>query len=281
MVGKGRPKTRIFTPMSSATSNMLTIGTALLVFFVIRRRRRWYQREKIDQLLQTRQVDYDSLLSRYNPYYKSLSMEGRERFLKRALLFVQSKRFEYIDMEAQESIPLLVSAAAVQLTYGLDHFLLDYFSTIYVVRNKYTYGFTATPYEGHVSQDGIYLSWEDYTREFADYGDGQNVGLHEMAHALTYVNFTSHEGRDPAFHDAFVNFSAIARPIFERMKAGETNILNPYAATNYQEFWAVCIETFFERSADFSNQLPDLYTALCTLLNQNPLTTEKFLTVPA
>jgi Mlc titration factor MtfA (ptsG expression regulator) len=280
MVGKGRPKTRIFTPMSSATSNMLTIGTVLLVFFVIRRRRRWYQRNKIDQLLQTRQVDYDNILSRYNPYYKSLSSGGRDRFLKRVLLFVQSKRFEYIDMDAQESMPLLIGAAAVQLTYGLDHFLLDYFGTIYVVRNKYTYGPTATPYEGHVSQDGIYLSWADFTREYADYGDGQNVGLHEMAHALTYVNFTAHEGRDPTFHDAFVNFSAVARPVFERMKAGETNILNSYAATNYQEFWAVCIETFFERSADFSTSLPKLYTALCTLLNQDPLTTEKVLAVP-
>jgi Mlc titration factor MtfA (ptsG expression regulator) len=280
MVGKGTPKTRIFTRMSSATSNMLTVGTVIVVFFVIRRRRRWYQRNRIDELLQTRQVDYDNLLSRANPYYNSLSSEGRDRFLKRVLLFIQSKRFEYIDMEVQESAPLLISAAAVQLTYGLDHFLLDYFSTIYVVSNKYTYGLTPTPYEGHVSQDGIYLSWADFTREFADYTDGQNVGLHEMAHALTYVNFTAHEGRDATFHDAFVNFSAIARPIFERMKAGETNILNPYAATNYQEFWAVCIETFFERSSDFKSQLPQLYTALCTLLNQDPLTTEKFLTVP-
>jgi MtfA peptidase len=118
-------------------------------------------------------------------------------------------------------------------------------------------------------------------REFADYSDGQNVGLHEMAHALTHVNFTAHEGRDPAFHDAFVNFSAVARPIYERMKGGETNLLNSYAATNYQEFWAVCIETFFERSSDFKNQLPDLYTALCTLLNQDPLTTEKLLRIPA
>jgi MtfA peptidase len=236
MVGKGSPKTRIFTRMSSAASNMLTIGTVLLVFFVIRRRRRWYQRNRIDELLQTRQVDYDNLLSRNNPYYNSLSSEGRDRFLKRVLLFIQSKRFEYIDMEAQESMPLLISAAAIQLTYGLDHFLLDYFSTIFIVRNKYTYGLTPTPYEGHVSQDGIYLSWADFTREFADYTDGQNVGLHEMAHALT---------------------------------------------TNYQEFWAVCIETFFERSSDFKDRLSELYTALCTLLNQDPLTTEKFLTVPA
>lgn len=242
----------------------------------------WYQRKRTNKLPSARRNYYDKMLSRYNPYYKSLSAEGRERFLNRVLQFIESKRFEYIDLRGEEIMPLLISAAAVQLTYGLDHYQLDYFKTIYVLKDRYTYGLSATPYEGHVSEDGIHLSWTHFMREFANYSDGQNVGLHEMAHALTYVNFTVHQGRDANFHDAFVNFSAVARPIYDRMKAaGETNLLNPYAATNYQEFWAVCIETFFERSADFKTQLPDLYAALCTLLNQDPLTTEKFFTIPA
>jgi hypothetical protein len=281
MVGKGSPKTRIFIRMSSATSNMLALGALLLAVITIRGIWRGYQRKRIDQLLHTRQGDYDGLLTRYNPYYKSLSSEGRNRFLERVLQFIESKRFEYIDLEADERIPLLISAAAVQLTYGLDHFQLDYFKTIYIIKDKYTYGQSATPFEGHVSQDGIYLSWTNFMREFADYSDGQNVGLHEMAHALTYVNFTVHDGRDVGFHHAFVNFSAIARPVYERMRAGEITLLNAYAATNYQEFWAVSVETFFERSSDFRNQLPELYTALCTLLNQDPLTPEKFLPIRA
>jgi Mlc titration factor MtfA (ptsG expression regulator) len=98
-----------------------------------------------------------------------------------------------------------------------------------------------------------------------------------MAHALTYVNFTVREGRDYTFHDQFVAFSAVGRPIFERMQAGESLFLDPYAATNYQEFWAVCIETFFERSTAFKRQLPDLYSSLCILLNQDPLTPHKVL----
>jgi Mlc titration factor MtfA (ptsG expression regulator) len=280
MVCKGSPKTRIFIRMSSAASNMLAVGALLLAIILIRRGWIWYQQKRIDQFLQTREYDFDSLLTRYNPYYKSLSSEGRGRFLKRVLQFIESKRFEYIDLEADERIPLLISAAAVQLTYGLDHFQLDYFKTIYIIKDKYTYGLSPTPFEGHVSQDGIYLSWANFMREFADYSDGQNVGLHEMAHALTYVNFTVREGRDASFHDGFVNFSAIARPIFERIKAGEITLLNPYAATNYQEFWAVSVETFFERSSEFKNQLPELYTALCALLNQDPLTPEKLFTIP-
>jgi Mlc titration factor MtfA (ptsG expression regulator) len=280
MVGKGSPKTRIFIRMSSAASNMLSVGALLLAVFMLRQSWGWYRRKRIEQLLHSRQDDYDSLLTRYNPYYKSLSSEGRDRFLNRVLQFIESKRFEYIDLEAEERMPLLISAAAIQLTYGLDHFHLDYFKTIYIIKDRYTYGLSATPFEGHVSQDGIYLSWTHFMDEFANYSDGQNVGLHEMAHALTYVNFTVHEGRDAGFHDAFVNFSAIARPIYERMRAGEINLLNAYAATSYQEFWAVSVETFFERSSDFKNQLPNLYLALCTLLNQDPLTREKFFTAP-
>ncbi|HVM90024.1 MAG TPA: hypothetical protein VMT76_17685 [Puia sp.] len=40
-----------------------------------------------------------------------------------------------------------------------------------------------------------------------DYTDGKNVGLHEPAHALTYVNFSVDDGRDDSFHNKFEGFS--------------------------------------------------------------------------
>jgi Mlc titration factor MtfA (ptsG expression regulator) len=237
--------------------------------------RPWLRRRKLTRLYENKQQAYDGILSLYNPYYKSLDKAGRERFLVRVVQFMESKQFEYIDLAPEERMPLLISAAAVQLTFGLDNFLLNYFKTIYIIKENYRYGMYSTPFEGHVSEDGIYLSWGNFIREFIDYSDGQNVGLHEMAHALTYVNFTVTDGRDTVFHHKFKDFSVIARPVFERMQAGETNLLNPYAATNYQEFWAVCVETFFERPTAFRRQLPELYLSLCTLLNQDPLTPGK------
>jgi Mlc titration factor MtfA (ptsG expression regulator) len=237
----------------------------------------WARKQDQRRLFASRSGDYDTLLSSRNPYYASLNKAGKVRFLTRVQHFIEVKKFSYIDIEPNENIPLLVAAAAIQLTYGLEHYLLDHFGTIYILKDKYRYGLYETPFEGHVSEDGIYLSWAHFLKEFTNYSDGQNVGLHEMAHALTYVNFTVREGRDKTFHDHFTEFSAVGRPIFERMQAGETNLLNAYAATNYQEFWAVCIETFFERSNAFRRQLPELYNSLCTLLNQDPLTPEKIL----
>lgn len=239
-----------------------------------------FRRKKIRRVYEDRQQDFDAILSQYNPYYKSMDSSGRERFLKRVLVFMEFKDFQYIDIEPEERMPLLISAAAVQLTFGLENYLLDYFKTIFILKNNYRYGLYNVPFEGHVSEEGIYLSWSNFIREFSDYSDGQNVGLHEMAHALTYVNFTVHEGRDNAFHEKFKDFSTVARPVFERMQGGEVTILDAYAATNYQEFWAVCVETFFERSTTFKKQLPELYFSLCTLLNQDPLTPGKISTLP-
>ncbi len=240
----------------------------------------WSRKQKLRRVFLSKSDDYDALLGRYNPYYKSLSKGGKDRFLARLLHFIEVKKFDYIDISPDESMPLLISATAIQLTFGLENYLLDHLGTIHILKDKYRYGLYSTPFEGHVSDEGIYLSWSHFVKEFTDYSDGQNVGLHEMAHALTYVNFTVQEGRDKVFHDYFHEFSTVARPIFERMQGGEITLLDAYAATNYQEFWAVCVETFFERSSTFRRQLPELYFSLCTLLNQDPLTPDKILQAP-
>ncbi len=256
------------------------LALVLCVPTLIRWLRLRYMKKKLIRVYAGKRLLFDGILQRYNPYYQSLGPEGRERFLKRAILFMESKEFRYVDIEATEQMPLLISAAAVQLTFGLNNYLLDYFKTIYVLKDKYRYGLYNVPFEGHVSDDGIYLSWSNFIREFNDYSDGQNVGLHEMAHALTYVNFTVKDGEDNLFRKKFYNFSPIARPVFARMQAGEATVLDSYAATSYEEFWAVCIETFFEKPLAFKEQLPDLYFALCNLLNQDPLTAEKVLRIP-
>ncbi len=266
--------------MRTLTEITLIIGLVITVFIAARLSRyilRWIRRMKVARIYDDRHWEYDSILSKYNPYYKSLDDSVRDRFLRRALHFMEDKDFEYIDVEREERMPLLISAAAVQLTFGLEHYLLDYFKTIYILRENYRFGPYNMPFEGHVSEDGIYLSWSNFIREFADYSDGQNVGLHEMAHALAYVNFTVEEGRDDVFHDKFKDFSLVARPVFERMQVGEINVLDAYAATNYHEFWAVSIETFFEKAHTFKRQQPELYNSLCTLLNQDPLTPRKII----
>jgi Mlc titration factor MtfA (ptsG expression regulator) len=236
--------------------------------------------QKVKEQYDNKHNAYDAVLQQYIPYYRNLNTVLRERFLKRTLIFRATKHFEFVEMEEEEHMSLLISAAAVQLTFGLQHFLMEHFRKIYIMKRDYHYGLFNVPFQGHVSEDGIYLSWNNFLNSYANYSDGDNVGLHEMAHALAYVNFPEHEheGEDEAFqYRWFKTFTATGREVFNRMQAGEMNLLGSYAATNYQEFWAVCVENFFERPSSFKIQLPELYDAICKLLNQDMLKSGIFL----
>jgi len=54
------------------------------------------------------------------------------------------------------------------------------------------------------------------------------------------------------------------------IKAGKPSLLRAYAATNQEEFFAVAVEYFFERSIEFREQLPELYSVMSGLLDQDP-----------
>lgn len=227
--------------------------------------------KRIPKTYENKWVTYKNWLQYYNPYYRRLPENQKERFLIRTLEFMASKKFHFKDLEEEEKMPLLISAAAVQLTFGLKEFRLDYFKNIYVLSQHYHYGLYHVPFEGHINSDGIFLSWSNFDRAFADYTDGNNVGLHEMAHALTYVNFITADGTDEHFKSQFFTFTKTGRRIFDEMQAGRSNFLGEYAASDYNEFWAVSIEFFFERSLELQYELPDLYKELVLLLNQDPI----------
>jgi hypothetical protein len=219
-----------------------------------------------------RETFYHSIISRNFRYYNRLGLEDQRKFLFRTWLFEHSKTFHYIEVEQATEMPILVSAAAVQLTFGLDKFKLNYFDDIYILRDDYHYGFYSRPFMGHVDQSGIYLSWDNFIRGISGQCANCNVGIHEMAHALAYVNFITQTDEDKHFKSEFPNFSKVARPIFTAMQqGGAKNLLGDYAATNYHEFWAVAVEVFFESPVQFRHELPELYKAMSRVLNQDPL----------
>ncbi|MBO9563038.1 MAG: zinc-dependent peptidase [Niastella sp.] len=252
------------------------MGVLLIRLFFPRfpqRLRLFFYSLKAKGVYDDKQIDYHAILQQYLPYYRNLPPAEQERFVRRTVVFMTTKQFEYVEIAPEERMPLLISATAVQLTFGLEHYLMEHFEKIYVMHHDYHYGFNSVPFQGHVTHDGIYLSWSNFLKGYDNYQDGDNVGLHEMAHALAYVNFNVEDGRDDDFHDRFVRFSRTGRAVFEDMQSDHTGgFLGRYAATRYEEFWAVCVENFFERPTSFKIQLPELYAAMCVLLNQDILT---------
>lgn len=221
-------------------------------------------------------IQYEEWLKRYNPYFASLGADMKERFLDRVVKFMMHKEFRYHKLTEEEKIPVLISGAAVQMTFGLRNFLMDYFPVIHITSKEYVMHHDNETYFGHVSRSGIYISWTHFMAGYRDYSDSVNVGLHEMAHAVSFDVFLGMQDRhDRSFKERLLDFRIEGGPIYRAMREGDTHLLDDYATTNFDEFWAVCIETFFENPVALRDEEPGLYQAICDLLNQDPTRTDK------
>jgi hypothetical protein len=168
-------------------------------------------------------------------------------------------------------MPVLISAAAIQLSFGLEKFLLPGFEFIHIFPEEFIGVHPSIRVlEGNVSGNSINLSWKHFLHGFQYPGDGQNVGLHEMAHAYYYQYFETSREVDKNFVAAFADFTNYGNKVFEQEALPGFDLYSDYALRNFQEFWAESVEIFFEKPFAMKMQYPELYSTICVVLNQDP-----------
>jgi len=221
--------------------------------------------------------EYGSTIGQYIFYFNELPETGKKRFLERTIHFRSIKHFSYIGMDEKKEIPILISAAAVQITFGLEKYELPFFKNIYVMPDAYQRTGEKEIFVGHVSPEGIFISWKYFLQGYGNTEDNVNVAIHEMAHALEHESFINETDVDSKFKTDLAKFSSASGPVFASTVVNRQSYLRDYAFTNMQEFWAVSLEAFFENPNGLKQSLPQLYGTLCDILNQDPLTKDKIL----
>jgi MtfA peptidase len=107
----------------------------------------------------------------------------------------------------------------------------------------------------------IILSWEDVAVSAGRPADGYNVVLHEFAHYLDAEGRGLADGRrdGAAWHGELMQeYEALCAAV----DRGEETFLDPYAAEDEMEFFAVATEEFIECSADLARAHPRLYALM-------------------
>src|SRR5262245_35133660 len=66
--------------------------------------------------------NYSAVISRVIPYFSQLNEPNKKRFLDRVYNFRRIKSFHFHAVEPAEEIAILVSAAAVQVSFGLRYY---------------------------------------------------------------------------------------------------------------------------------------------------------------
>ena len=118
----------------------------------------------------------------------------------------------------------------------------------------------------------VILSWEDVERNSYHYHGGHNVILHEFAHKLDGLNGTMN-GMPPLRRSMLLKkwseaLSEAYDVLCKQVAAGESTFINPYAATNPAEFFAVLSEYFFTAPNILKKNCPDAYEQLLLFYQQ-------------
>lgn len=218
--------------------------------------------------------EHKAILKKYFAYYKILGPNDKRNFERRVQRFMHSKRFVPRTIPAvNDEMRVLISATAVQLTFGFKDIYLSNFDRILVYPDAYYSRITKKYHLGEVNPRAgvIILSWKSFVDGYADLEDSYNVGIHEMAHAIHFENRIRNDEYNFMDYQALKNLNIITEREIPRIRSGEPHFLRSYAGTNEYEFFAVSLEHFFENPWGMEKSLPDLYETIKTLVNQDPI----------
>ncbi|OIR17894.1 protein MtfA [mine drainage metagenome] len=109
----------------------------------------------------------------------------------------------------------------------------------------------------------VILSWDDVERDTYHNQNGHNVVLHEFAHKLDGLNGAMN-GMPPLRGGmSRKTWSAVMTNAYDalcqQVAAGKSTHINPYAATNPAEFFAVFSEYFFSAPDTLKKHYPEVY----------------------
>jgi Mlc titration factor MtfA (ptsG expression regulator) len=213
--------------------------------------------------------EIEIILDKYFTYYRNLDRHLQFKFFDRMIKFMYSKNFLIYSDEPFKEMPVLISAAAVQISFGLDEFELPHYNYIRVHKEEYFAENSLRILAGNVEGNCITLAWNHLLKGYYDYTDGNNVGLHEMAHALYYQEIIVEEDDEDSFANHFKQLMTDGENVLQ-LKQCPHQLYSSYAFTNLQEFWAVSVELFFEKAHHLQNAYPHIFDHLKNILRQNP-----------
>lgn len=247
-----------------------------------------YKRWQRERVLKQTAIDDESwaeIAARY-PFIGRLDSEEQERLRRLAILFLSEKRIHAaggLELDREMRLAIAVQACILILNLDLDYYKgwieIIVYPDEFIPEREYTdeagvVHVSREPLAGEAWLQGpVILSYADVARSGED--DGVNVIIHEFAHKLDMLNGNAngypplHKGMSTevwarVLETAFKDFCG-------RIERGKETMIDPYAAENPGEFFAVFSEAFFETPEAVRKDYPEVYEQLCLFYKQDPV----------
>ncbi|OYW35661.1 MAG: hypothetical protein B7Z35_14710 [Hydrogenophilales bacterium 12-61-10] len=220
------------------------------------------------------------------PILRGLTPAELNHLHETASLFLHGKSFATAgDATIDEATPLIVALQACLLTLHLDESSYQGWNEIILYPDAFLRPHEEIDDIGVVHHSRDILAGESWLGgplvlsladvETSGQTDGVNVVVHEFAHKLDMLNGDAngfpplHRGMDAAAWAR--DFSTAYTHLCTRIDAGEDTEIDPYAASDPAEFFAVLSEVFFETPALLHREYPAVYQQMRLFYRQHPL----------
>lgn len=222
---------------------------------------------------------------RTTPYARALPLQERQRLRELTAQFLRAKTFEPaagIAITEAMRVRIALRACVPILHLGLDYYsgwsAVVLYPGDFRVRDTYM---DEAGVEHHEIQDlcgqsmargPMVLSWETIRAE--NPARGQDLVVHECAHKLDALNGAP-DGFPPLHPDMQPReWTRTFRAAYDRLRgevdAGRDTRLDPYAAADPAEFFAVLSEAFFTAPQPVYRDFPAVYDQLRLFYRQDP-----------
>ena len=263
----------------------IILGIALLIAAFLLYRRISKQRKREGLLASPLAPDQRATVERLVPLVRRLPQQTRRALEGKMALFLDQITFRGQNgLEVSEDMKLSIAAQACLLVvnspvwYDTLRNVLIYPSAFLTHRDTHDGYFVHENRHATLGESWargpVILSWDHALQGGLDAEDGHNVVIHEFAHQLD--GLSGHTNGIPLLRkgQAYAGWERAMLDAFEdqvqRVENGHPTLIDPYGASNHQEFFAEAIVTFFERPRAMRDQMPALYDQLAKLLALDP-----------
>ncbi len=220
------------------------------------------------------------VLERRVDFYRQLDPAGRARFEADVRIFLAEQNIYGVhgsEAIVDDEIRLLIASSAAMLGHGLPDFEWPRMRDIVVYPGSFDEEYRQDGEQPNIAgmvhaQGPILYSARDLRLGFRRH-DGHNVGLHELAHVLDFADGHADGMPVGASWSSNAPWLEIVGDRLERLRKArkaDRSPLREYAGTNEAEFFAVAVETFFERPHRLHDKDPELYAMLRDYFGQDP-----------
>ena len=221
--------------------------------------------------------EWKEIIQNHVPVVASMPRNRRAELYCLTMRFMTEKSFIGRNgLKVTDRIAVIIASQACLLLLGREHAFYPTLREVHIFPKAFAArGHKNLLVGASYTAGPVVLSWDDSLLGLIHPYDGHNVVLHEFAHQLDQE--TGLYNGTPIFEDynRYAVWQSAMKGGFKRLRAliaaKQETIINPYGASNLEEFFAVCTEAFFEKPKAFLGAYPKVYRQLRDYYKLDPV----------